>query len=169
MNPPLVLVIGFALLILCGGLLLNLSVVTKSGQSIGFINALFTAGSASCVTGLVVVNTANYWNLAGQIIILILIQIGGLGIMTLATMFPLILGKRIGLQSRQILKEQMNIDTFSGIVRLLKYLIKFTFIAEGIGVVLLATRFIPAFGWLKGIWYSVFQSISAFVMQDLII
>ncbi|MDI9490763.1 MAG: TrkH family potassium uptake protein [Bacillota bacterium] len=162
MNPPLVLVIGFALLILCGGLLLNLSAVTKSGQSIGFINALFTAGSASCVTGLVVVNTANYWNLAGQIIILILIQIGGLGIMTLATMFPLILGKRIGLQSRQILKEQMNIDTFSGIVRLLKYLIKFTFIAEGIGVVLLATRFIPAFGWLKGIWYSVFQSISAF-------
>jgi len=117
LNPPLVLLIGFALLILSGACLLNLGAVTRSGESIGFVNALFTAGSASCVTGLVVVNTAYHWNLAGQIIIITLIQIGGLGIMTLATMFPLILRKRIGLQSRQILKEQLNLDTFSGIIR----------------------------------------------------
>ncbi|HHU52901.1 MAG TPA: Trk family potassium uptake protein, partial [Clostridiaceae bacterium] len=131
LNPPLVLLIGFALLILSGACLLNLGAVTRSGESIGFVNALFTAGSASCVTGLVVVNTAYHWNLAGQIIIIILIQIGGLGIMTLATMFPLILRKRIGLQSRQILKEQLNLDTFSGIIRLLKYVIAFTFSVEG--------------------------------------
>ena len=162
LNPPLVLLIGFALLILSGACLLNLGAVTRSGESIGFVNALFTAGSASCVTGLVVVNTAYHWNLAGQIIIITLIQIGGLGIMTLATMFPLILRKRIGLQSRQILKEQLNLDTFSGIIRLLKYVIAFTFSVEGIGALFLATRFVPRFGWLKGIWYSIFQAISAF-------
>ncbi|NLM19740.1 MAG: Trk family potassium uptake protein [Clostridiaceae bacterium] len=162
LNPPLVLLIGFALLILSGACLLNLSVVTRSGESIGFVNALFTAGSASCVTGLVVVNTAYHWNLAGQIIIILLIQIGGLGIMTLATMFPLVLRKKIGLQSRQILKEQLNLDTFSGIIRLLKYVIAFTFSVEGIGALLLATRFVPQFGLIKGLWYSVFQAISAF-------
>lgn len=162
LNPPLVLLIGFALLIVSGACLLNLSVVTRSGESVGFVNALFTAGSASCVTGLVVVNTAHYWNLAGQVVIILLIQIGGLGIMTLATMFPLVLRKRIGLQSRQILKEQLNLDTFSGIIRLLKYVIVFTFSVEGIGALFLATRFIPQFGWLKGLWYSIFHAISAF-------
>jgi trk system potassium uptake protein TrkH len=162
LNPPLVLLIGFASLITLGAILLSMPWVTKSGQSIGLLDAFFTAGSASCVTGLTVVNTVKTFNLAGQIIILCLIQAGGLGIMTLTTLFPLIMGKKIGLKSRQILKEQLNLSSLSGIIRLLKYVVKFTLIVEGVGALLLASRFIPAHGWLKGAWEAVFHSVSAF-------
>lgn len=162
LNPPLVLLLGFAILILCGGFLLSLPFVTASGQSVGFIDALFTAGSASCVTGLTTVNTAASWNLAGKMIIIILIQIGGLGIMTLATIFPLILRKKIGLTSRQILKEQLNLDSLSGIIKLLKYVLLFTFTVEGIGALFLSLSFIPRFGLAKGIGFSLFHAISAF-------
>lgn len=162
LNPPLVLTIGFGTLILIGSLLLNLGIFTKSGESIGYINALFTAGSASCVTGLVVENTAEFWNLGGQIVILILIQIGGLGIMTLATLFPMIMRKRIGLTSRQIIKESFNVDSIGGMVKLLKYVVSFTFTVELIGAGFLATRFVPKMGLGKGLWFSVFHSISAF-------
>lgn len=162
LNPPLVLLIGFAILILSGAILLNLPQVTRDGHSIGFINALFTAGSASCVTGLVVVNTGQTFNLAGQIIILLLIQAGGLGIMTLATIIPIFLGKKIGLVSRQILKEQLNLESFSGVVRLLRYVVAFTLTVELIGSLILATRLIPLYGPRLGSWYSIFHSISAF-------
>ena len=162
LNPPLVLTIGFGILILVGALLLNMGVFTKSGESVGFINALLTAGSASCVTGLVVVNTGEFWNFWGQLVIIILIQIGGLGIMTLATLFPMIMRKRIGLTSRQIIREQLNVDTFSGMVKLLKYVLAFTFTVEFIGAIIMATEFIPAYGLKKGIWFSIFHSISAF-------
>lgn len=162
LNPPLFLTIGFGLLILIGGCLLSLGIFTRSGESIGFINAIFTAASATCVTGLVVVNTAEFWNVGGQIIILILIQIGGLGIMTLATLFPMIMRKRIGLTSRQIIREQLNVDSFSGIVKLLKYVIYFTLTCELIGALLLSTVFVPQYGLLNGAWKSIFHAISAF-------
>lgn len=162
LNPPLFLTIGFGILILAGALLLNMGVFTKSGESVGFINALLTAGSASCVTGLVVVNTGEFWNFWGQLVIIILIQIGGLGIMTLATLFPMIMRKRIGLTSRQIIREQLNVETLSGMVKLLKYVLAFTFTIEFIGAIIMAIEFIPAYGIKDGIWFSVFHSISAF-------
>lgn len=162
LNPPLVLTIGFGVLILIGSLLLNLRFFTKSGESIGYINALFTAGSASCVTGLTVVNTAEYWNFWGHLVIITLIQIGGLGIMTLAILFPMVMRKRIGLTTRQIIREQLNVETLSGMVKLLKYVILFTFTLEIIGAIIMSMEFVPIYGMKKGIWFSIFHSISAF-------
>ncbi|MDO5027798.1 MAG: TrkH family potassium uptake protein [Bacillota bacterium] len=162
LNPPLVLTLGFALIIFIGACLLSLGIFTRSGQSIGFLNALFTAASATCVTGLVVVNTLEYWNLAGQILILTLIQIGGLGIMTLATLFPLVMRKRIGLTSRQIIREQLNVESFSGLVKLLRYVLYFSLAVEAIGALFLAIVFVPDFGLKLGLWRSIFHSVSAF-------
>lgn len=162
LNPPRVLALGFASLILLGGILLNLPIATQNGESIGLINALFTSASAVCVTGLVVVNTGLYWSLFGQIVIIVLIQMGGLGFMTMATIVALILGKRITLKERLVIKEQLNQETMSGLVKLTKYVIVSTFIIEGIGALLLSIRFIPLYGWAKGMWFSIFHAISAF-------
>lgn len=162
LNPPAVLAIGFASLVLIGSLLLNLPMATKSGESIGYLNALFTSSSAVCVTGLVVVNTGEFWSLFGQIVIIILIQMGGLGFMTMATIVALILGKKITLKERLIIKEQLNQSTMSGLVRLTRYVIFLTFSVEAIGAVLLSTKFIPLYGRAKGIWFSIFHAISAF-------
>ncbi|WP_416198162.1 MAG: Trk system potassium uptake protein TrkH [Sporanaerobacter sp.] len=162
LNPPRVLAMGFGGLILIGAILLNLPVASKTGESIGFLNALFTSASAVCVTGLVVVNTAEFWSLFGQVVIIILIQMGGLGFMTMATLVALILGKKITLKERLIIKEQLNQETMSGLVKLTKYVILATFLIEGIGAILLSTRFIPVYGLDKGIWFSIFHSISAF-------
>lgn len=162
LNPPRVLTLGFGILILLGAILLNLPIATKTGESIGFINSLFTSASAVCVTGLVVVNTAEYWSLFGQIIIILLIQMGGLGFMTMATIVALLIGKKITLKERLVIKEQLNQETMSGLVRLTRYVIFSTFIIEGIGALLLSTRFIPTYGTTKGIWFSIFHAISAF-------
>ncbi len=162
MNPPRVLALGFATLILFGAILLNLPVASQNGESIGFVNALFTAASSVCVTGLVVVNTAYHWTLFGQIVIILLIQMGGLGFMTMATIVALIMGKKISIKERLVIKEQLNSETMSGLVRLTKYVILATFTIEAIGALLLATRFIPEYGVITGIWYSLFHAISAF-------
>ena len=162
LNPPRVLALGFGILIFIGAILLNLPVASQNGESIGFINALFTSASSVCVTGLVVVNTANYWTLFGKIVIISLIQMGGLGFMTMATLMALIIGKKITLKERLIIKEQLNQKTMSGLVNLTKYVILSTFAIEGIGAILLSTRFIPRYGLAKGIWFSIFHSISAF-------
>lgn len=162
LNPPRVLALGFAGLIILGGILLNLPIATKSGESIGFLDALFTSASSVCVTGLVVVNTGEFWSLFGQIVIICLIQMGGLGFMTMATLVALILGKKITLKERLIIKEQFNQETMSGLVRLTKYIILSTFAIEGIGAILLSTRFIPKYGFIKGVWFSIFHAISAF-------
>ncbi len=162
LKPPLFLAIGFALLIIISGVLLSSGIFTKSGVDTPLIDSIFVAGSASCVTGLTPVNTLDHWNFLGQLIIIILIQIGGLGIMTAATILPIIMRQRIGLASRQILTEQFNMDTFSGVVIMFKYALNFTFFMEGLGAILLSIRFIPIYGVLKGIWYSIFHSISAF-------
>lgn len=161
-NPALYLSLGFFILIILGGLILSLPVFSRSGKPTPVVDSIFVAASASCVTGLTTVNTLTHWSTYGHVLIIILIQIGGLGIMTLATLFPLILRRKIGLKSRQILKEQLNIDTLQGIMKLFKYVLTFTFIVEGIGAILLSFRFIPIYGTLKGIWYSIFHSISAF-------
>lgn len=162
LNPPRVLALGFAGLILLGAILLNLPIATKTGESIGFINSLFTSASAVCVTGLVVVNTGKYWSLFGQIVIICLIQMGGLGFMTMATLVSLILGKKITLKERLVIKEQLNQESMSGLVKLTKYVIFSTLAIEGIGAVLLSIRFIPIYGFVKGLWFGIFHSISAF-------
>lgn len=162
MKPAQVMVMGFGVVILFGGLILNLPVATKNGESIGFLNALFTATSAVCVTGLIVVDTSTYWSEFGQFVIITLIQIGGLGFMTMATMFSLLTGKKINLRERLLIQESLNQKDLSGLVKLTRYIIMMTFAIEGIGVLLLSIVFVPKLGLLKGIWYSIFHSISAF-------
>lgn len=162
LNPPMVLSLGFAILITIGGLLLSLPFFTKSGQATPLVDSLFVAASASCVTGLTPVNTLEHWNTYGHILIIILIQIGGLGVMSLASIIPLILGKKIGMKSRQILKEQLNVESLEGMIVLFKYVLAFTFGTEILGAFLLSIKFIPLYGAGKGVWYAVFHSISAF-------
>ncbi|WP_246637695.1 TrkH family potassium uptake protein [Crassaminicella profunda] len=162
LNPAQILVLGFASVILMGGILLSLPIASKSGHSVGFINAIFTSTSAVCVTGLVVVDTATHWTVFGQTVIILLIQIGGLGFMSMATFFALIFGKRITLRERLVMQEALNQFNISGIVRLTKYILITTFSIEGIGAILLSFKFIPIYGVPKGIGLSIFHAISAF-------
>lgn len=161
-EPARVMVIGFGAVILLGALILNLPVATANGESIGFLNALFTSTSAVCVTGLVVVDTSTYWSEFGQLVIITLIQTGGLGFMTIATMFSLLTRKKINLRERLLIQESLNQRDLSGLVRLTRYIILMTFTIEGIGALLLSMVYIPKLGVLRGIWYSIFHSISAF-------
>ncbi len=153
---------GFALLILAGAVLLWLPVSSRSGESIPFLNAVFTSASATCVTGLVVYDTFMQFTLFGQIVILTLIQIGGLGFMTVMVLFSLILGKHIGLYERSLLMESISSLQLGGIIRLVKRVLIGTAIIELTGACLLSIRFIPLFGTARGIWFSVFHAVSAF-------
>lgn len=157
-----IIAFGYMLFVLVGALLLTLPFASKSGQSAGFLNALFTATSSSCVTGLVVLDTATSWSFFGQAVILCLIQVGGLGFMTIATMFSIVLKRRIGLRSKMTMVESINNDNLGSILNLTKTIVVGTAITEGIGALILATRFIPEFGTGRGIWYSVFHAVSAF-------
>ncbi len=157
-----IIAFGYMLFVLTGALLLTLPFASRSGESVGFINALFTATSSSCVTGLVVMDTATSWSLFGQIVIICLIQVGGLGFMTIATLFSMALKRRIGLRARMTMVESINNDNIGSVLELTKTIVIGTAIFEGAGTLLLATRFIPEFGLAKGIWYSVFHAISAF-------
>lgn len=154
--------IGFILMILIGAILLDTPMASRSGQSIGFLSALFTATSASCVTGLVVADTATQWTLFGQIVVLILIQIGGLGFISIGVFFSIILRRKIGLRERGLMMESTNALQLGGIVKFARRIVAGTAIVEGVGALLLMIRFIPEFGILKGIWYGIFHSVSAF-------
>ena len=156
-----VIALGFALIIAIGTLLLMLPISTRTGE-VNLLNALFTATSATCVTGLIVADTYQNWTTFGQIVIISMIQIGGLGFMTIGVYISVLLKKRIGLQERENLHESVNTLEIAGVVKLAKKIVQGTLIIEGIGALLLATRFIPAFGAARGIYYSVFHSISAF-------
>ena len=162
LSPAALIVVAFLLAVLAGTILLIMPFATKALGSIGFSNALFTATSAVCVTGLIVADTASTWSAFGQTVILILIQIGGLGIMTAASTFSLILGRNIGLKERLTIQESLNEFSLQGVVKLFRYIIIATFTIEAIGALLLATRFIPEFGFFSGLAKSVFHSISAF-------
>ncbi|WP_242975941.1 TrkH family potassium uptake protein [Desulfosporosinus sp. FKB] len=162
MTPSRVLVLGFATVILCGALLLTLPIANTNGDGLSFINAVFTATSAVCVTGLVVVDTAKTFTHFGQLVILMLIQIGGLGFMTFATMFALILKRRITFRERLLLQEAFNQVSVEGIVRLAKSVIQFSFIIEAVGALILALRWSFDFGWKQALYFGVFHSISAF-------
>ena len=153
---------GFFVLILAGTLLLMLPISSRSGQSIGFINALFTATSASCVTGLIVADTWSQWTLFGQLVIITLIQIGGLGFITIGVFVSIVLRRKIGLKQRGLMQESTSALQIGGIVRLAKKIVIGTCIFEGMGAVLLSIRFIPQYGIWRGIFYGIFHSISAF-------
>ena len=155
------ILLSFLTAILVGSVLLTLPISSASGQATPFIDALFTATTATCVTGLVVVPTVTAWSLFGHIVILVLIQIGGLGIITIMASITVFLHKRMGLADRLLLQDAFNLNTLSGLETFVKKVIKGTFIIEGIGACLYMTVFVPQFG-LKGIWISVFTSISAF-------
>ena len=152
---------SFLIAILVGSVLLTLPISSASGQATPFIDALFTATTATCVTGLVVVPTVSAWSLFGQIVILILIQIGGLGIITIMASITVFLNKKMGLGDRVLLQDAFNLNTLSGLDVFVKKVIKGTFLIEGIGACLYMLVFVPKFG-LKGIWVSIFTSISAF-------
>ena len=139
-----------------------LPIASVSGRMTGLIDALFTATSATCVTGLVVVDTGMHWSLFGQTVILVLIQIGGLGVMMVATLFSLALRRRIGLSERTYLPESAASVQLGGAVRLCKRVLQVTFVIEGICAILLALRYIPDMGFGKGIYMAVFHSVSAF-------
>ncbi len=160
--PANVIIIGFLSAILIGTILLLLPFASKSGQSAGFINAFFTSTSAVCVTGLVVVDTATSWTVFGQTVIIILIQMGGLGIMTAFASVALVLGKKMGLKERLTLQESFNDFGLQGIVKLFKNILIATFSIELVGAIILSFRFIPLFGWVNGSAKSIFHSISAF-------
>lgn len=157
-----IIILGFAAVILIGSLLLMLPFATKGPGSATFLEALFTATSATCVTGLIVQDTATYWTLFGQLVLITLIQIGGLGVVTVASAIAMKSGKKIGLMHRSTMQESISAPQVGGIVRLTAFILKMTLLFEATGAVCMATVFIPQFGFLKGIWYSIFHSISAF-------
>lgn len=154
--------LGFLTVIAAGTILLMLPVSSRSGEATGFVTALFTSVSASCVTGLVLVDTATYWSGFGQAIVLLLIQIGGLGFMTIATLFSRLLRRRMSLRERGVMAESINTVRVGRILEITTTIGLGTLIFEGTGALLLAIRFIPEFGLGQGIWYSVFHSVSAF-------
>ncbi|MBY0085837.1 MULTISPECIES: TrkH family potassium uptake protein [Brevibacillus] len=162
LDPPKTLVLGFALIIFLGALLLTLPVATVDGVGLHWLDALFTATSATCVTGLVVVDTGTTFTTFGQLVILSLIQIGGLGFMTFATFFALIMRKRISLRERLILQESLNQMSIEGVVRLAKMILVFTALTEFIGGVLLSIRFAFDFPLKKAIYFGFFHAISNF-------
>ena len=162
MSYPKVVAFGFAMLIVIGTILLMLPISSRDGHSAGFINALFTATSASCVTGLVVYDTYLHWTLFGQIVILLLIQIGGLGFITILAFFAMLMNRRIGLKERSLLQESVNTMYIGGIVKLTKKIIIGTILIEVLGAILLSIRFIPKMGVSIGIFNAIFLSISAF-------
>lgn len=162
MTPTKIIVTGYLSIILFGALLLMLPVSSAEYTVTPFLDALFTATSATCVTGLIVYDTATHWSLLGQVIIITLIQIGGLGFITMATMIATISRRRIGLKSRFVMQESIAAPQMGGIVRLTRFVFTVTVAVEVTGAIILSLRFIPMFGFIKGVWYSVFHSISAF-------
>ena len=161
-EPVRVMVLGFAAVILIGALLLMLPISTRSGEGADFITALFTATSATCVTGLVVEDTYLFWSPFGCTVIILLIQTGGLGFMTMAAAFSLLLRRRISMRERLLMGTSLNMDSLSGMVRLVRRVIFGTFLFEGMGALILSVRFMRDYGFLGGIARGVFHSISSF-------
>lgn len=157
-----IIILGFVGVILLGSFLLTLPISLKSGQWGAFSDAIFTATSAVCVTGLVVQDTATHWSFFGQTVILGLIQIGGMGVVTVAVSISMISGRKISLMQRSTMQEAISAPKVGGIVRLTGFVLKMTFFFECLGTVVMAPVFCKEFGLLKGIWYGLFHSVSAF-------
>lgn len=162
LSPVQLLALGFAIIIFVGACLLALPFASRDGEALRFYDALFTAVSATCVTGLVVCDTATQFSFFGQLVIICLIQIGGLGFMAVATLGMMILRKRIGLKSRSRLVEAEGALQLGGVVRMTRRILLGTAFVEGLGTLLLCVRFLPRFGTWKGLWYALFHAVSAF-------
>lgn len=156
-----IILLSFLIAILIGALLLSLPISSANGKPTSFLDALFTATTSVCVTGLVVTPTVSSWSVFGQVVILLLIQVGGLGVITIMSGLMILLHKKIGIGDRMLLQDAFNLNSLSGLVRFVKKVVAGTLIVEGIGALLYMTVFIPQFG-AKGIWISVFTAVSAF-------
>lgn len=161
-RPEEWLVFGFMSIILLGSLLLALPISTKDGQSVGFFDSLFTATSAVCVTGLVAVDTGTTFSLFGQVVLLTLIQVGGLGFMVFATRVMMMLGRRISIKNRMLIRESMNGASLSNLGSVARRYLLLALGIEAVGAALLAIRFIPMYGLRRGLWFAVFHAVSAF-------
>lgn len=161
LNPYQMLTLGFTAAILLGTFLLMLPEAAQDGSSLPFIDALFTATSAVCVTGLTVVDTGNYFSIFGQMVIILLIQVGGLGVMTLTTLFAVLLGRRIKLSKRLLVQESLNQLSLEGMVHLVLYVVKVTLLLEFIGGTILSLRFWGEYGW-RGVYYGYWHAVSGF-------
>ena len=156
-----IIMLSFLAVIFLGSLLLSLPISSADGEAVPYLDALFTATTATCVTGLVTLSTAATWSIFGQAVILVLIQVGGLGVVTIMSALMILLQKRMGIGDRLLIQDAFNLNSLSGIVRFVKRVILGTALVEGIGALLYMTVFVPEFG-LRGIWIAVFTSISAF-------
>ena len=162
MKPGRLIVLVFLGMILLGAGLLCLPAASRSGQPTDFLTSLFTATSATCVTGLIRVDTGTHWSMFGQAVILLLIQVGGLGFMTIACLFFFALRRRIGLRQRMVIAQALGSDSYSGLVSLVRNILRGTAAVEGAGALILFFRFLPEFGFGRALWYGVFHSVSAF-------
>lgn len=162
LNPTRMIALGFGVIILLGTILLHLPVSARDGRFTPWLTCLFTATSATCVTGLVQVDTFLHWTPFGQGVVLILLQLGGLGFVTLMTLVSLALRRRIGLSQRLVMASALNLSQTSGVVRVVRHALIGTFLLEGAGALILSTRFVPRFGPGRGLWFSIFHSVSAF-------
>ncbi len=161
MSPAQIIMSAFFLLIVIGSIILSLPVSSVDGEAVPYIDALFTSTTSTCVTGLVTLPTVTTWSVFGQVVILILIQIGGIGVITAVTGLMLLFNKKFGIDDGVLIGESFNLNSLEGIEILVKRILKYTFIIEGVGALLYMTVFLPEFG-VKGIWISVFTSVSAF-------
>lgn len=156
-----IIMLSFLVAIFVGAVLLTLPISTKSGTPTPFIDALFTATTSTCVTGLVVVSTATHWSTFGHIVILLLIQLGGLGIITVMSCISFFINQKMGLSGRLLLQDSFNLNSLSNLSTFVKKVVLGALAVEGVGALIYMTVFVPQFG-LKGIWFSVFNSVSAF-------
>ena len=161
-RPGRAIMLGFLLVILLGACLLHLPISTRSGGATPFVDCLFTATSATCVTGLVVLDTWQHWNIVGQIVILCLIQIGGLGIMSVTALGAFFMRRTITVRERLEMSASLSVDDIAGVVRLMRDVMLFTAAVELAGAALLSFRFVPQFGWADGLWKALFHAVSAF-------
>ncbi|MFC5447563.1 TrkH family potassium uptake protein [Paenibacillus aestuarii] len=162
LTPPQILVLGFALIILAGAGLLTLPIASASGQSLHFIDALFTATSATCVTGLIVVDTGSSFTVFGQIVIVSLIQIGGLGFMTMATLIAFVFRKKITLKERLVLQEALNQSSMEGIVRLIRKVIIYSLSIEAAAAVIFTIRWSLDMEFSKALYFGIWHAVSMF-------
>lgn len=162
LSIPQTIVLAYFSLILFGGFLLSLPIASASGTWTSYIDAVFTATSAVCVTGQITLNTASHWSVFGKTVIISLIEIGGLGFMTIWMLIFLLSGKKTNIKQRQVMLESLNLTTTYGMQSIVWYIVRFTLSVQAIGAFLLSLVLIPQLGWVKGFFYSVFHSISAF-------
>ena len=157
-----IIAIGFAAIILLGAGLLSLPAASRSGVSCGFFPALFTATSATCVTGLVLFDTYTQWSIFGQVVIITLIEIGGLGFMSAASTFVFLLRRKVGLRQKMVIAQALNLNDMDGVVKIQKLVLTGSLSVQGMGALILFLRFWPAYGWKRALGWGVFHSISAF-------